>query len=161
VLAVGSVAPDFTLPNQHRQNVSLSSFKGRRHVVVAFHPLAFTPICNTQAQSYERERASFEDLDAHVLAISSDPGPSKKAWADSLGGLSYDTLSDFHPQGAVAASYGVLREDGLAERSVFLVDKNGIIRWGRVYGMEVTPDVGDVLDALRDLAGVGHRAAPR
>ncbi|MCC7010643.1 MAG: redoxin domain-containing protein [Acidobacteria bacterium] len=148
MLAVGSVAPDFTLPNQHRQNVTLSSFRGRRHVVVAFHPLAFTPICNAQGQSYERERAAFDALDAHVLVISSDAGPSKKAWADSIG-LSYDALSDFHPQGAVAARYGVLRDDGLAERSVFLVDKDGVVRWAKVYGMEGHPDVNDVLDALR------------
>lgn len=151
MLAVGSIAPDFTLPNQHRHDVTLSSFRGRRHVVVAFHPLAFTPICNTQARSYEEKRARFDALDAHVLAISSDAGPSKKAWADSLGGLSYDTLSDFHPQGTVASSFGVLRADGLAERSVFVVDKQGVVRWAKVYGMDTTPDVTDVLQALEQL----------
>jgi peroxiredoxin (alkyl hydroperoxide reductase subunit C) len=151
VLVVGTVAPDFTLPNQYRQNVTLSDFRGRRHVVVAFHPLAFTPICNAQAQSYQREHQAFEAGGAQVLVISSDPGPSKKAWADSLGGLPYDALSDFFPQGAVARRYGVLRDDGLAERAVFLVDTTGVIRWGKVYGMETSPDVAEVLAALKAL----------
>lgn len=150
-LTVGSVAPDFTLPNQYRQPVTLSSFRGRRRVVLAFHPLAFTPICTAQAQSYEREGAAFEAAGAHVLLISSDAGPSKKAWCDALGGLSYDVLSDFHPQGAVAERYGVLGDDGLAERSVFLVDETGIIRWAKVYGMETSPDVADVIRELRRL----------
>lgn len=147
----GTPAPDFQLPNQHRAPVRLSDFRGRRHVVIAFHPLAFTPICGTQIQSYEREQPGFQAREAHVLAISSDTGPAKKAWADSLGGVSYDLLSDFHPQGQVAEAYGVLRPDGLAERSVVLVDKAGIVRWAKVYGMEVTPDVQDVLAALAAL----------
>jgi len=102
-------------------------------------------------RTYERERARFDALDAHVLAVSADAGPSKKAWADSLGGLSYDLLSDFHPHGAVAAAYGVLGDDGLAERSIFLVDKAGIIRWSRRYEMSQQPDVRDVFAELEKL----------
>jgi peroxiredoxin (alkyl hydroperoxide reductase subunit C) len=151
LIAPGTTAPDFSLSNQNRETVTLSGFRGRKNVVVAFHPLAFTPLCSAQVQSYERERPSFEAHDAHVLAISSDPGPSKKAWADALGGVSSDLLSDFHPQGQVAAAYGVLRDDGLAERSVFLIDKAGVIRWAREYGMETAPDVRDVIQALERL----------
>ena len=152
MIAPGTVAPDFELPNQHRAPVRLSSFRGRQHVVVAFHPLAFTPICSTQVRAYQQEQPSLEKLGAHVLAISSDAGPSKKAWADSLGVVSVDVLSDFHPQGQVAAAYGVLRPDGLAERAVVIVDKAGGVRWAREYGMEVTPDVGDVIAALKSLS---------
>jgi alkyl hydroperoxide reductase subunit AhpC len=64
-------------------------------------------------QTYEREWPRLQALDAHVLAISNDAGPSKKAWGDSIGGVSYDLLSDHHPHGHVAAAYGVLRADGL------------------------------------------------
>lgn len=151
MIAPGTIAPDFTLPNQHRQDVTLSSFRGKTNVVIAFHPLAFTPLCSIQVQTYERERPRLDQLEAHVLAVSSDAGPSKKAWADSLGGVSYDLLSDFHPQGQVAADYGVLRRDGLAERSVILVDKTGVVRWAKEYGMDTQPDIQDVFHALERL----------
>jgi peroxiredoxin len=149
MLDVGSEAPDFTLPNQSRQDVTLSSFRGVRNVIVAFHPLAFTPVCSAQVRAYERERRRFDALDTHVLAISSDPGPSKKAWGDTLG-VAYDLLSDFHPQGHVAKAYGVLGDGGLAERAVFVVDKSGIITWARRYGMDDEPDVEEPLRALTE-----------
>ena len=151
MLPIGSPAPDFSLVNQDRHPVSLSSFRGRQPVIVAFHPLAFTPICTAQVQTYEREQPRLRAHHAHVLAISNDANPSKKAWAESLGGVSFDLLSDYHPQGQVAEAYGVRRPDGLAERSVFLVDKDGIIRWGKVYGMDTTPDFEEVFAALTHL----------
>lgn len=131
--------------------VRLSDFRGRRHVVLAFHPLAFTPVCATQVQTYERERPRLDAANAHVLAISNDAGPSKKAWADSLGGVSYDLLSDFHPHGEVAAQYGVLRADGLAERALFLVDKSGVVRWARLHDIPEHPDVEELFAEIAKL----------
>ena len=151
MLPVGSTAPDFALPNQHRSLIRLGDFRGKKHVVVAFHPLAFTPVCSAQVQTYERERPRLDGLDAHVLVISNDAGPSKKAWGDSLGGVSFDLLSDFHPQGEVAARYGVLRSDGLAERAIFLVDKAGVIRWTRHHDIPEQPDFEELVAALRKL----------
>jgi peroxiredoxin len=151
MLGAGAVAPDFALPNQHRTTVRLSDFLGRKAVVVAFHPLAFTPVCSMQMQTYERERSRLDALDAHVLGISSDAGPSKKAWADSLGGVSYDLLSDFHPHGEVAAQYGVLRDDGLAERAIFLVDKTGVIRWAKLHQIPEQPDFNELLGEIEKL----------
>jgi len=90
-------------------------------------------------------------LDAHVLAISVDAGPSKKAWADSLGGISYDLLSDFHPHGAVASTYGVLRDDGLSERAIFVVDKSGTIAWAKKYQIPEQPDHAALFEALETL----------
>lgn len=119
--------------------------------MLAFHPLAFTPVCSAQMQGYERERATLERLDAVVLAISFDPGPSKKAWAESLGGISYHLLSDFHPHGAVAAAYGVKRADGLPERALFVIDKRGTIRWTRRYEIPEHPDLGDLVAALKEM----------
>lgn len=145
------MAPDFTLPNQHRASVSLSDFRGRQHVVVAFHPLAFTPVCSVQVQTYERERPRLEAAGAHVLAISNDAGPSKKAWGDSLGGVSYDLLSDFHPHGEVAALYGVLRADGLPERALFLVDKAGVVRWTKLHDIPEHPDFEELLAEIGKL----------
>src|SRR5262245_65771765 len=103
MLPVGSIAPDFELTNHKREPVRLSSFRGRKNVVLAFHPLAFTPVCATQMQTYEKSRDRFADLDTEVLGISIDAGPSKNAWADALGGISFDLLSDFHPHGSVAS----------------------------------------------------------
>ncbi len=151
MLPIGSLAPDFSLPNQHREPVTLSQFRGRKHVVIAFHPLAFTPVCSVQVQTYQREQPRLAALDAHVLAISADAGPSKKAWADSLGGVTYDLLSDFHPHGQVAAAYGVLRDDGLPERAIFVVDKTGTIRWTAVYDMSEQPDHDALFAALAKL----------
>ncbi len=151
MLSIGSLAPDFEIVNQHRQPVRLSSFRGRRHVVLAFHPLAFTPVCSAQVQGFERERPRFEALDAVVLAVSLDANPSKQAWAESLGGISFDLLSDCAPHGAVARSYGVLGADNLAERSIFIVDKAGVVRWARRYDMAEQPDPQAVFDALAAL----------
>jgi len=151
MLSVGTPAPDFELRNQQNQPVRLSSFRGKQNVVVAFHPLAFTPVCATQMQTYERERPRLDALDAHVLGISVDAGPSKKAWADSLGGISYDLLSDFHPHGAVAEKYGVLRDDGLSERAIFVVDKSGTIAWAKKYQIPEQPDHAALFEALERL----------
>jgi peroxiredoxin len=151
VLSPGSIAPDFALPSHNGGKVRLRDFRGHRHVVIAFHPLAFTPVCSAQMQTYERERPRLDALDAHVLAVSVDAGPSKKGWADSLGGVSYDLLSDFHPHGDVATAYGVMRADGISERAIFVVDKAGIIRWARQYAIPEQPDLEELLAALEEM----------
>jgi peroxiredoxin len=145
------MAPDFELPNQHGDMVRLSSFRGRRNVVIAFHPLAFTPVCAAQMQEYERERATLDQEHAHVLGISIDAGPAKKAWADMLGGISFDLLSDFHPHGKVAALYGVMRDDGISQRALFVVDKAGRIAWAKLYDIPERPVFQDLVDELLKL----------
>ncbi len=159
MIAAGSEAPDFSLPNQTRQTVRLSDFRGKTHVVLAFHPLAFTPICSAQVSSYEAERETLASLDAQVLVISTDSGPSKRAWADALG-ASVQMLSDFFPQGEVSRAYGVMGEGGLSERAIVIVDTQGMVRWAKHYGMEVTPPIADVVGALRALEG-GEEAGRR
>ena len=148
MLPVGAVAPDFALLSHQGHTVRLADFRGKKKVVLAFHVLAFTPVCAVQMQTYEREQPRFAALDAHVLAISTDAAPAKRAWAESLGGISFDLLSDFHPRGQVAASYGVLREDGIAERSVFVIDKEGTIKWSRLYDIPEQPDVEELMGAV-------------
>jgi peroxiredoxin len=148
MIPVGSQAPDFELRSHTGTTVRLSSFRGKKQVVVAFHPLAFTPVCTTQMQAYEKARPRLDAVDAHVVAISVDAGPSKKAWAESLGGISYDLLSDFHPHGKVAADYGVMRSDGISERAVFVVGKDGKIAWAKQYAIPDQPDLAELFAAL-------------
>jgi peroxiredoxin len=157
MLPIGSVAPDFALLSQTDQIVRLSQFRGQSNVVIAFHVLAFTPVCTVQMQTYERERARFAALDAHVLAISVDAGPAKKAWAGALGGVSFDLLSDFHPLGEAARAYGVMRDDGISERAIFVVDKSGRIAWAKVYAIPEQPDLAELFAAI-ERANVGHPA---
>ena len=78
--------------------------------------------------SYEADKERFAGANAQVLGISVDSIPCHAAWAKSLGGISYDLLSDFHPKGEVCKMYGTWREDGgFSNRDIFVVDKNGRI----------------------------------
>jgi len=148
MLTTGSIAPDFELRSHSGRMVRLSDFRGKQNVVVAFHPLAFTPVCATQMQTYEQVQDRFASLGAHVLGISVDAGPAKKAWADTLGGITFDLLSDFHPKGEVASEYGVLREDGITERAIFVVDREGKIAWAKQYQIPEQPDIEELFKAL-------------
>lgn len=151
MLPVGLEAPEFALPSQTGAIVRLSDFRERQSVVVAFHVLAFTPVCAAQMQTYEREQPRFAAHDVHVIAISTDAAPAKRAWAEALGGISFDLLSDFHPRGEVAERYGVLRDDGIAERAIFLIDKAGVIRWRRLYAIPEQPDIEELMAAVASL----------
>lgn len=151
-VTVGEMAPDFELDGHKGGKVTLSSFRGRQNVIVAFHPLAWTPVCATQMKNYEADLDWFRTHDTHVLGVSVDSVPTKVAWAESLGGIEYDLLSDFHPHGAVAEAYGVAREGGISERAVFVVDKRGRIAFMKVYDIPTLPDNADVRRAIEQLS---------
>lgn len=91
----------------------------------------------------------FEEEDAQVLGISVDGTAANAAWAESLGVSQIPLLSDFWPHGAVAQAYGVLREQGFTERATFIVDKDGVIRFKHIYGLNELPDNEVLFDALR------------
>jgi glutaredoxin len=82
----------------------------------------------------------FERMQTQVLGLSVDSVPCLKAWAESLGGITYPLLSDFYPHGQVAQAYGVLRSDGRSERVIFVIDKQGIIRYVDVHDIATQPD---------------------
>jgi peroxiredoxin len=149
MVKVGEVAPDFELRTHKGGTVKLSDFRGKKNVVLAFHPLAFTPVCANQMRGYESDLSQFEKAGAAVLGISIDAQPAKAAWAKTLDSISYDLLSDFHPHGEVAQKYGVFRpKEGFSERAIFIVDKAGKVAWSKVYDIPELPKNEEVLAAL-------------
>ncbi len=101
--------------------------------------------------AYEADLSRFAEYDAQVLGMSTDPVPSVKAWAESLDGISYPMLSDFWPHGEVARKYGVLRDDGMTERAIFVIDKQGIVLYIDVHDITEMPDPEDIFEQLRKL----------
>ena len=102
--------------------------------------------------AYEADLDRFREYDAQVLGISVDSVPCNTAWARSLGGISYDLLSDFHPKGEVAKAYGAYREsDGISERALFIVDKEGKLAYKDIHNIADQPDNEELLDVLRKL----------
>src|SRR4030088_2367925 len=129
---VGSEAPDFTLKDQNNQEVTLSSFRGERNVLVVFYPFAFSGICQGELCSARDDLPSFQNDDLQILAVSVDHAFTLKAWADAQG-YEFPLLADFWPHGEVAQAYGVFNDKrGMAVRGTFLVDKAGIVRFSEV-----------------------------
>ena len=148
---VGDQAPDFTLKALRGGKVSLKQLRGRKNVVLSFVPAAFTPVCSAQWPGYSLVKDIFDKHDAVLLGITTDNLPSLYAWTEQMGGLSFDVLSDFHPHGKVASSFGVLRSDGTAERALFVLDKRGVIRWIDVHDINERPPLEDLVAALEKL----------
>ena len=128
-LPLGSTAPDFTLRDQFGADVTLSSYRGRKAVVLVFYPAAFTGVCVGEMAGIRDRLAQFLTFDTEVLAISCDPMFSLRTFADS-DGLNFPLLSDFWPHGAVARAYDVFDEEtGMPRRSSYVVDREGRITW--------------------------------
>jgi peroxiredoxin/glutaredoxin len=149
-LNIGDPAPNFTLKSHLDTTITLSSLRGK-NVIIAFFPLAFTPIWSGQIPSYEAEKAKFAGLNAQVLGISVDHIPCLQAWAESLGGISFPLLSDFWPHGEISQKYGVLREDGTSERALFIIDRYGVLRYIDIHDIDDQPYNEDLRIALREI----------
>lgn len=148
---VGSQAPDFTLRNQNNEEVTLSSFRGKRNVLVVFYPFAFSGICTGELCAVRDDLGSFQNEDVQVLAVSVDHPYALKAWAQAQN-FDFPLLSDFWPHGEVAKRYGVFEESrGMAVRGTFLVDKSGIIRFAEVNAPGEARDQGAWKKALAAL----------
>src|SRR5829696_5849222 len=101
---------------------------------------------------YEALEERFAGMDAQVVGVSVDSTLSNKAWANSLGGINYPLACDFWPHGEVARKYGVLIEDkGMAERAMFVVDKQGKVAYIDVHELLEQPDSEVVFEVLRNL----------
>ncbi len=98
------------------------------------------------------ENQAFEEKNTQVLGISTDARPTQTAFASSLGNIPYPILADFHPKGKVAQAYGVYDEQrGTARRSIFIIDKQGMVRFKKVYERANEIDVADILARVSKL----------
>lgn len=148
---VGQMAPDFSLPSIAGNKVRLSSFRGKKNVLISFVPAAWTPVCSDQWPGYNLTKFIFDKYDTVILGISVDNIPTLYAWTKEMGGLWFPVLSDFWPHGAVANKFGVLRTDGVSERALILIDKKGIIRWIYVEDINQRPPLEAIEKALAQL----------
>jgi len=149
---VGGQAPDFRLPALKSGEVTLSQYRGEKNVILSFVPAAWTPVCSDQWPGYNIAKKMIEKYDAVMLGITVDNLPTLYAWTREMGDLWFPVLSDFWPHGSVAARYGVLRSDGVSERALFVIDKQGIIRYIDVHDINKRPDLDELISALADLS---------
>jgi mycoredoxin-dependent peroxiredoxin len=125
----GDRAPDFDLEVDRQERVRLSDFAGRRNVLLVFHPFAFTPVCELEAQDLQDNLESFRHAETDVVFVSCDTAPARQTWRRQLG-AEYTFASDFWPHGAAARAYGVFDEsNGAPKRGTFLIDKSGTVIW--------------------------------
>ena len=130
VPALGSTAPDFTLNSTSGSPVTLSQFRGRERVLLAFFPLAFTSVCTAEMCAFTEEYDAFAAAGVTVLPISVDSVPTLKEFK-AKHNLSVELLSDFKREASRA--YGVLLEDlYFSNRAYFLLDTDGVVRWAHV-----------------------------
>lgn len=144
----GDTAPDFTLDSTAGEKVTLSAFQGRKNVLLAFFPLAFTSTCTSELCAFSDDFDAFAGADVEVLPISVDAVPSLKEFRNKFQ-MKAELLSDFRRDASRA--YGVLREDTFfSQRAYFLIDKTGIVRWAHV---EAHPGLrrenAEILEAIR------------
>lgn len=145
---VGEPAPDFDLPATGDRRLKLSDCRDRKNVVLAFYPFDWSPVCSLQLPGLQERLKDFHALDAEVWGVSIDSRHSHNAFAEHLG-LEFPLLSDFDR--AVTRAYGVLREGGFAERALFVIDQQGIVRYAHVNPIGEVPDNEPVFKVLREI----------
>lgn len=149
---VGGLAPDFELVDQHGTPVRLSSFRGRRAVVLVFFPWAFSSVCTGELTALRDAGGAFVNDTTQLLAASIDSKFVQRRFAEHEG-LDFPLLADSWPHGEVARSYGVFDSSaGAALRGTFVIDRDGVLRWSVVHGIG---DARDPADYLRALASLG------
>ncbi len=149
ILNQHAAAPDFTLKATPDQSVSLSEFKGKP-VILAFFPADWSPVCGDQLTLLNELLPVFREHNAELLAISVDGVWCHAAFAKERK-LHFPLLADFEPKGAVAKMYGAYREEGFAERALFVLDKAGVIQWSYCSPVGVNPGADGILSALEKL----------
>ncbi len=142
---------DFTLSDHNGNKVTLSSFRGTQAVVVTFYPFAFTGTCTGELCELSDDISSFQNENVQLLAISCDPAPSLRIFAEQQG-YTFPLLSDFWPHGAVARDFGVFDDArGCATRGTFIFTKSGDLHWSVINGISERRDLHDYKVALSQI----------
>lgn len=151
-VAVGERAPDFSLPSTGGSTVTLGQYRGTP-VVLVFYPGDDTPVCTKQLNAYNDELAQFEALDAQVLAVSAQGIDSHERFSGKHG-FRFPLLADTDK--TVAAAYGTLGPLGFPRRSVFVIDRDGVVRYAHraIAGITYRP-VSELVEALAALPAPG------
>jgi peroxiredoxin len=150
ILSAGTPAPDFTLHVTPDQMLSLKELRGRP-VILAFYPADWSPVCGDQMALYNEILPEFHRFNAELMGISVDGVWCHAAFSRDHK-LHFPLLADFEPKGAVSKLYGAFRHgEGVSERALFVVDKNGTISWSYVSPIAVNPGADGILEALESL----------
>lgn len=150
-LTIGQIAPNFTLNNQFGESVELSSFKGKKNVVINFYPFSFTGTCTGELCALRDDLGSFQNDGVELLAISCDSMFTQKIFTEKEN-YKFSLLSDFWPHGEVAKGYGVFDDArGCAIRGTFIIDKEGILRWQVINGIGEARDLNQYKAALASI----------
>lgn len=151
-LEIGARAPDFTLDDQHGQQVRLADYHGRMDIVLVFYPFAFTRVCTDEMSSLRDALPRLGRVEVELLAVSCDSMFTLRAFSDHER-LPLRLLGDFWPHGAVASRYGVFdAERGCAERATFIIDREGTVRWRVLNAMPDARNVDDYVKVLDEIA---------
>lgn len=147
-LEIGSIAPDFDLPNQFGEHVRLSDFRGVRPVALVFFPLAFSSTCTSELCALRDNIALFQDHRVELIGVSVDSKATLRSFADT-NGYDFTMLADFWPHGEVSKEYGVfLEKKGFANRATFVIDTDGRIRASIISEPGVARDVAEYRAAI-------------
>jgi peroxiredoxin len=150
ILGAGTQAPDFNLHVTPDQKLKLSELRGKP-VVLAFYPADWSPVCGDQMSLYNEILSEFHKFGAELLGVSVDGVWCHEAFAKDRH-LHFPLLADFEPKGEVAKSYRAYRqEDGVCERALFVIDRNGMIAWSYCSPVAVNPGADGILEALEKL----------
>jgi len=150
ILPPGTPAPEFKLPVTPDQRLALSELRGRP-VILAFYPADWSPVCGDQMGLYNEVLPEFTKFNAELLGISVDGVWCHEAFTKDRH-LKFPLLADFEPKGATAQAYGAYRKaEGICERALFVIDKNGIITWSYCSPVAVNPGADGILQALEAL----------
>src|SRR5882762_2852900 len=127
VIAPGTPAPAFRLTREDGSSFGEQDLLGQTTILV-FYPFAFSPVCTDQLQLYEGGLGGFAERGAQLYGVSCDSSWAQKAFREKLG-VSSEQLSDFEPKGATCAAFGVLHPGGFAQRALFVIGPDGVIKW--------------------------------
>jgi peroxiredoxin len=150
LLPPGTPAPDFQLPVSPNEKITLSELRGNP-VILAFYPADWSPVCGDQLALYNEIYSEFEAHGAKLFGISVDGAYCHVAYAENRK-FQFSLLADFEPKGAVSKAYGAYFEPaGFSDRALYVIDKDGIIRWSYLSPIGVNPGADGILEALEAL----------